>query len=145
MATTHRLKTVGLQIEGLTEFVKNLGQLDADLPKAMKVAFNKAADVVVSQAKRQVPVQSGKARNSIKAASTKNSVRIKGGGARVPYYGWLDFGGRVGKKDSIVRPFYSEGRYIWHSYYQKRDDGTFERELYEAITDVARQAGLDIN
>jgi len=134
-----------LGIEGLDEFRKNLKKIDSDLPKVLRLALNEAANVVVDEAKPRIPTLTGKARASVKAKSSQREVRIQGGGRRAPYYPWLDFGGRVGRNDSVVRPFYSEGRYIYDAYYQKRDDGTFDKVLIAALVDVARQAGIQID
>jgi hypothetical protein len=63
-----------------------------------------------------VPRRTGRAGGTIKAASTRTEARVSEGGARAPYMPWLDFGGRVGRKNSVKRPFLKEGRYIWKSF-----------------------------
>lgn len=132
-------------IKGLAEFNRNLRRLDADLPKALRVAMNQAAEVVVNAARPQVPRRSGRAAASLRVASTRTAARVKGGGARVPWYPWLDFGGRVGRNRSVKRPFYKEGRYIYDAYFRKRDSGEFTAVLTAALLEVASAAGVAVD
>lgn len=131
-----------IKIDGLQQFVRNLKKLDSDLPKALRVAFNDCADIVVQDARPRVPSRSGKAKASVKARSTQTAARVVGGSARVPYYPWLDFGGRVGKGRSVKRPFLSEGRYIYNAYYRNRD--RFAEAVEDALIEAARQAGIEV-
>jgi hypothetical protein len=87
------MATEAIKIKGLAEFNRNLRKLDSDLPKALRVALNQAADVVVDAARprRCRAAPAGPQRRSRR--STRTAARVKGGGARVPYYPWLDFGG----------------------------------------------------
>jgi hypothetical protein len=78
----------------------------------------------------------------VKAKSTRTAVRVAGGGARVPYYSWLDFGGRVGRGRSVQRPFLRQGRYIYRAYFANRD--RFGEMLEDVLVDVARQAGMEV-
>lgn len=136
--------TEPIRIEGLAEFSRNLRKLDSDLPKALRVAMNQAADLVISDARPRVPRKTGKAQASLKARSTRTAVRIQAGGPRAPWYPWLDFGGRVGRRKSVRRAFLKEGRYLYPAYFRSRDSGAFQRVLTEALLDVARQAGVEV-
>lgn len=131
-----------IKIDGLRQFSKSLKQLDADLPKALRVAFNGATEIVVTEARPKVPKVSGKAAGSIKARSTRTAARVVGGSTRVPYLPWLDFGGRVGRNRSVRRPFLKEGRYIYKAFFANRD--RFGDALQDALVDVAEQAGLEV-
>jgi hypothetical protein len=131
-----------IRVEGLKEFSRNLKKLDGDLPKALRIALNEAADIVVSGARSRIPRRTGRASASVKARSTRTASRVVGGSNRVPYYPWLDFGGRVGKGKSVRRPFLKEGRYIYASYFANSDE--FAKVLEEALLDVARQAGVEV-
>lgn len=132
-----------IRIEGLREFARDLRRLDADLPKALRIAFNDAANLIVDEARAGIPSRSGKARASVKARSTRTAARIVGGGARAPYYPWLDFGGRVGKGRSIRRPFLSDGRYIYRALYDNVNQ--FETILEKSLLQVARSAGVEVD
>ena len=65
-------------------------------------------------------------------------ARIEAGGSKVPYYPWLDFGGRVGRRKSVHRPFLKDGRYIYDAFNRHRDD--FIDVMREGLLDVARSA-----
>lgn len=135
-----------IRITGLDEFRRNLKTLDGELPKALRQAGNKAAELVVDKAKPRVPVgpaKGGHASDSIRAASTQGAARVRGGGKRFAYYPWLDFGGRVGPKRSVKRPFLKTGRYIWAAY-ANNTQAVWDR-LAEALIDVARQAGVEVD
>lgn len=135
-----------IKIDGLAEFTRNLKKINKDLPKAVRLAGNKAADIVVAQARPRVPTGPGKgghAKSSIKAKSTRTAARVSGGGKRYPYYAWLDFGGRVGPDRSVKRPFLREGRYIWKAFADNRSK--VEDVLTDALIDVARQAGVEVD
>lgn len=135
-----------IKIDGLAEFRRNLKTISGDLPKALRLAGNEAANIIVNDAQPKVPVgpgRGGHAASSIRASSTQNAARVTGGGKKYPYYPWLDFGGRVGKRKSVSRPFMKTGRYIWKSF-DDNSDRVRER-LTEALIDVARQAGVEVD
>lgn len=132
-----------IKVKGLAEFQRNLKTLDSGLPKALRMALNTAADVVVSEARVGIPTRSGRAKASVKARSTRTAARVVGGSNRVPYYPWLDFGGRVGRNKSVRRPFLKDGRYIYDAYF--RNSRKFAGVLEEQLIDVARQAGVEID
>jgi hypothetical protein len=133
-----------VKIEGLAQFSRDLKKLDSDLPKALRVALNEAADLVVDRARPGIPTRSGKAARSVRKASTRTAVRVRAGGARAPYYPWLDFGGRVGKGRSVVRPFDKHGRYLYAGYFKLKASGEFEQVLTKALLDVVESAGIEV-
>lgn len=132
-----------IKIQGLLEFRRNLRKLDKDLPKALRLANNEAAQIVVDWAQPKVPTKSGRAARSVRAKSTGTQARVEGGGKRVPYYPWLDFGGRVGPKRSVKRPFDKSGRYIFPGYQHNKDQ--VHDVLVDALINVAREAGVDVD
>lgn len=132
-----------IRIDGLAEFARNLRKLDNDLPKQLRVALNEAAATVVGYARTRVPKRSGRAARSIVARSTRTAARVQGGSRRVPYYPWLDFGGRVGPGRSVRRPFLKEGRYIYAGYQAKRAE--FAVALEQALLKAAASAGVAVD
>lgn len=131
-----------IKIDGLAEFSRNLKTLDRNLPKALRVAFNQCADIVVNQARPAVPSKSGRASGSVRAKSTQTASRVSGGGNRAPYYPWLDFGGRVGRNHSIKRPFLKDGRYIYAAFFANRTK--YKDAMEDALVQVAAQAGIEV-
>lgn len=132
-----------IKIDGLAQFTRNLKKLDTDLPKALRVAFNACADIVVQDARQRVPTRSGKAKASVKARSTPTAARVVGGSNKVRYYPWLDFGGTIKPRQTIRRPFLKEGRYIYAAYY--RNENRFGGLVEQSLLDVARQAGIEVD
>jgi hypothetical protein len=131
-----------IKISGLAEFNRNLRKLGSDLPKALRLAHNEGAQLIVDYAAPRVPRKSGRAAGSIKARSTRTESRVQGGSKRVPYYPWLDFGGKVGPKRSVHRPFIREGRYLYPALSANYD--RFAELLTEKLIEVARQAGVEV-
>jgi hypothetical protein len=132
-----------IRVEGLAEFSRNLKRLDAELPKALRIALNDVADVVVGYARPRIPRRRGRARASLRVASTRTRVRVRAGGKRAPHYPWLDFGGRVGRNRSVTRPFLREGRYLYKGYFEKRADMALVLE--RALLRVAAESGIEVD
>lgn len=130
-----------IRIEGLAKFSRALRKLDADAPKGLRLAFNEAAEVVVARVRPTIPKRTGRAARSLKAKSTRTAARVAVGGPSAPYYPWLDFGGRVGRRKRTVRPFIKEGRYLFPGLHASHDE--VQRVLEKALTGVVRSAGLE--
>lgn len=135
--------TEPIKIEGLKEFSRALRKIDSELPKALRLAHNEAGQLIVDYAKAKVPRKTGRAAGTIKAKSTRTETRVQGGSKRVPYYAWLDFGGRVGRRHSVQRPYIKQGRYIYPALGANYDE--FTQLLTEKLIEVARQAGVDVD
>lgn len=132
-----------IAVEGLSDLNRSLRRVDSEAPKALRLALNDAADIVIRKVQQGIPRRTGKAVNSIKAASTRTSVRVRIGGSRAPYYPWLDWGGKTGKGKKTVRPFIREGRYLYPTLRTERT--RFEAALTAALAGLARDAGLDVD
>jgi hypothetical protein len=132
-----------VSIEGLAEFNRGLRKLDKDAPKALRIALNSAADLLIEKTTPLIPRRTGAAAKSLKARSTRTSARVGVGGRRAPYYPWLDFGGKTGRNKSVDRPFRKEGRYLFPTLVRIRPE--IERQLGQALTAVAVDAGLDVD
>lgn len=131
-----------IKVKGLREFQAALKAMDGESQKQLRVALNKASDLVVAGASRRVPRRSGKAAASIRASSSQREARVMGGSKKVPYYGWLDFGGRVGKQHATKRPYVSGGRYMYPAYVAAQTE--ILAALEAALADLARNAGLEV-
>lgn len=132
-----------IKIDGLNEFVRNLRKLDAELPKQLRVGFNVAAQLVVDYARPRVPHRSGRAAGSIRARSTRTTVRVSEGGNRAPYMPWLDFGGKVGRRKSVHRPFIKEGRFLYAGLVNERE--RIHGAVVDALLTAARNAGVEVD
>jgi hypothetical protein len=131
-----------VKIDGLSQFVRDIKRLDSNVPKALRLAFNDAAQLVVDHARSGMPRRTGAAAKSLKVRSTQKAVRIAAGGKGAEYYPWLDFGGRTGRNKSVKRPFISDGRYLYPALAATRPQ--FEAAVAKALTDAAQSAGLEV-
>lgn len=132
-----------IAVSGLRELSRSLKKVDDSAAKQLRVVFNDAAELVIATARPGIPRRTGKAAGSLKTRSTRTAVRVTFGGPRAPYYPWLDFGGRTGRRKSVVRDFIKEGRYVYPAYHARYDD--IIRSMQEGIERVARDAGLDVS
>lgn len=135
-----------IRISGLREFHRELKGISREAPKGLRLAGNTAAGLVVSGAKPRVPVgpaKGGHALTSVRASSTRTAARVSGGSKRYPYYAWLDFGGSVGRNNSVHRPFIKRGRYIWPAFVDEKPQ--IERTLHQELIAVARRAGVRVS
>jgi hypothetical protein len=131
-----------ITINGLRELQAALRQAESATPTMLRVALNDVATVVLDYAQPQVPVESGRARRSMKVRSSQREARIAAGGKKAPWYPWLDFGGTVGVGGSVKRPYFKEGRYIYPTL-RKRHEQIIEVAA-EALAGLVRDAGLEV-
>jgi hypothetical protein len=132
-----------IKIKGLVEFQRALKEIEDGAQKQLRVVFNAVAETVAGGARRRVPSKTGKARGSVKVASSQREAIVKAGGARVSYYPWLDFGGRVGIHKSVSRPFVQTGRYLYPSYDASR--AGIGQAVEEGLVDLVRSSGLEVD
>ncbi|WP_157621581.1 HK97 gp10 family phage protein [Saccharothrix sp. NRRL B-16348] len=136
------LREGAIKVTGLKQLSRSLRSLDKDAPKALRLAGNKAALIIVNEAKPKIPVgpaAGGHASTSIKAASTRTAARVSAGGKKFPYYAWLDFGGKVGRKKATIRKFHKSGRYIWKAYEDQRS------HVAQTLSDELKKAAAPLN
>ena len=131
-----------INVSGIRDFQRQLRQMDADLPKKIRTTLNGSAELVVERTRPRVARRSGAAAASLKVRSSQREARVAAGGRRAPYYPWLDFGGRVGPGDSVQRPFLTEGRYVYPTVKDSRDE--IQKIMSTGLAALARDAGLEI-
>ena len=112
------MPTPGVYVTNLREVRAVLRKIHPDLVPVLRDELKTAASTtVVPRAQANVPKRSGAAAGSIRATSGGNTIYINAGRAKVPYYGWLDFGGFLtptGRRfNTQYRPIYPRGRYIY--------------------------------
>lgn len=134
-----------IDVTGLKELRKNLKKLDdgGAMVKELKSVLKQASLIVVNQARPEVPLgppEGGHARSSVKAGATATGARVTGGGAKYPYYPWLDFGGMGGRGKKNKREFLKRGRFIWKAVWDKKQE--IHDTLQEGIERVVRESGL---
>lgn len=129
---------------GIKEFQKALREMNADLPKTLRLIFNEAGALIVDYAQSHMPSDTGRARASVKARSTQRTGQISIGGNRAPYVPWLDFGGEGRRRGRpAARPFIKEGRYVYRGLRVHNEDIT--ALMAKGLTELAQAAGLDVS
>lgn len=113
-------------MEGLRELRKALKAADGLIPRELSKELKELAGEVATEARSRlegdVAHSTGRAAGSIRAVVLGGGAAVRAGGARVPYFGWLDFGGTIrhhGSKHQhthshlIQREVVREGRYVY--------------------------------
>jgi hypothetical protein len=131
-----------ITIAGIKEFQRALRDMDAELPKQLRLVFNEATGLVVDWAVPRIPRKTGRAAGSVKARSSQREARVAIGGRKAPYMPWLDFGGE-GKRPGRPgpRPFIHKGRYLYAGLDARRDEVT--KVMADGLTALAHGAGLE--
>jgi hypothetical protein len=91
-----------ITVNGLAELQRDLQRVEnLDRIDDVRDALRRGADVAAREAKQRANTFSFAASDSIRSLARtgtggrgRMSASIKGGGARVPWYGWADFGSR---------------------------------------------------
>ena len=81
-----------VQIEGLNKLLKGLEELDDLAKDDLKSLGLRAAEPVLVAARQTVPVRTGALSSSIRAVRSARGVKVRAGGARVPYAKAIHFG-----------------------------------------------------
>lgn len=90
------MSTVVVRVEGLDELRRALRAAGRDLPRELKAILNEAGGLIATATRLRVPVRSGRLAASIRPRSTQREGRVQmGTPARVPYAGWIEFGGTI--------------------------------------------------
>lgn len=130
-----------IEVRGIRELNKALKQVDAELPKELRLGFKRISEMVVSSAQGKVPVISGAARSSIKPRAAQKGAGIAFGGTKAPYFPWLNFGGNVGRRKSVHRDRITPDRYIYTSINEMGPQ--IEQEIDLLLKEVIQDAGFD--
>ncbi len=132
------LDPVKLYVSGIRELRSALKRLEPELLPELREDLKAAAEVIAVDARRRAPqpgkvtyisrqrgrtprtrvrIRTGAARDSIRVVASGNAVLLAGGYKKTPYYGWLDFGGKLRasgrRRNTQLRPIIRRGRYIY--------------------------------
>lgn len=134
-------RSVKVEVRGLRELGSAFNKLDREAAAELKHELTGAAQEVVGLVQSRVEKLTGAAAGSVKAKGSTRGASIAFGGTAAPHYPWLDFGGKVGRGDSIERPFIQGGRYVYPAI-AERSDATNEA-IDGAVKRAAQRAGFD--
>ncbi len=125
--------------DGLGAWNARLKHLETIMPDVAYDVAERTAVIVAGKARTFTPLgpaANGHARNTIDSRGST----VSGGDRTHPYFGWLDFGGAVGRRNSIKRPFLKGGRIIFAAY--RADRPFVEERMEDAVERAVRRAGL---
>lgn len=139
---------LSLEVSGLKELRSALKQLDDGSLKRLRDSLKVAGDIIASDARRRAAGFSKRAAATIRTTAGGNRVYIQGGKAKLPWYGWADFGTRspVSGRPRSVGPWAGSGagpgrgRFIYPAIDDKFD--ALVAKVAEAIGDSIDQAGF---
>lgn len=137
-----------VRVEGLRETQRALRKMGNGIDSGFKTEAKAIAEGVARVARARVPVNTGRARDSIKAGAQMKGAYVQGGKKAVPYYGWLDFGSRTPRKGRprSVGPWRGsgkgprDGRFIYPALAEKRHE--VEDRTIKLVKRSRKQAGL---
>ncbi len=124
------MMNAGISVDGLAAFRRDLKKIDPELTKELRRDLLVIGQKIAVQAALRVPRDSGAAAGSIRAGVSGNNAYVAGGKKNVPYYGWLDFGGRnaVSGRPRSVGPWKGSGggpqrgRFLYPTIDNSRDE-----------------------
>jgi hypothetical protein len=113
-------------IVGVKALSKDINKLTDDvrgpLFKAIQAAGKAAADPVAAATRSALPTSdrpnvpgAGQLAASVRTSGTRTGAAVRMGTKRVPWAGWVEFGGTRHKPFQSSRPFVKDGRYMFPS------------------------------
>lgn len=132
----------GLKVTGLGDLQKAVATLGPAGERELYAVMGSASKLIVAAARPLVPERTGRARGSLKVVPSNKKIAIQAGGDVAPYFGWLDFGGRVGRKKHTWRTRTDGGRYVYPTYHRHVDD--IDKLMQAAIKRITAAAGLEM-
>jgi hypothetical protein len=126
-----------LQVSGAEEAAAALATLAGDYPRIGALACDQAMQLVITWVKPKVPRRTGRTVASLSTRVSATSATIT---AAAPQFGWLDYGGAVGRKLATIRQYRPGGRYLQPGVAAREEAITAAMEALQ--TDAARSAGL---
>ena len=108
---------VDVEVSGIPELLGHLAALQRTEHDALDTVIGDAADATADRARTRMPLgpaAGGHLRGSVEVDRAEGlAATVHHGGARYPYAGWLEFGGHVGRRHAVHRPWIPRGRYLY--------------------------------
>lgn len=130
-----------VRARGLDEVRRAFKRAEELTPDLAQEVSKEAAELALSWARGEIPQRTGNAASTLKVIRLGRQFGLQGGDATTaPYYPWLDFGGRVGRRHSVVRQYLDSGRYIYPGFVNTL--GQAENVMERALSKMIYRAGL---
>jgi hypothetical protein len=144
MASSKRIKTGTIQVEGLAELSRALKKVEGATPGALRETNKKVADTVADKARGLASGLGGvaaKVAPSLRAVAGAKSAGVAGGGSSYPMFGGAEFGSYRYRQFQPYRGSGSDAGYFL--YPAIRDEApNIEDEYREALGELIRKADL---
>ena len=139
-----------VQVRNLREITSAIKQANDGVPGNLRTYLLPVAEQVARAVAARVPHDTGAAAASVTARATQRGAGVSFGGARAPYFPWLDFGGSVGRghvprkagSGSVKRAMPLGGRYVYPTIDEQRD--VIEEGVMHAVLKSALDARLEV-
>jgi hypothetical protein len=136
---------IRVDVDGIPHVEAMLTALGEAAERELNESCSDSAEQVASRTRGLIPlgpVPGGHARMSVEVENRPGAgAAVTEGGARFPYVGWLDFGGRVGRHHSVHRAWIKGGRYLFRAYASVRPG--VEPGMHENLRQACRETGWD--
>lgn len=129
-----------IRMRGLPEFNRALMRASELTTEARQEVSKEASQLAVAWAHGRIPKRTGRAARSVRVVRFGAVYGVQGGDEKTRYYPWLDFGGRTGKRKSVVRQYIDGGRYIYPGIAATAAQA--QNVLEKAVADVISRSGL---
>lgn len=139
-----------VQVRNLREITAAMKAANDGVPGRLKEYLLPVAQDVARVAAARVPRDTGAAAGTVTARATQRGAGVSFGGAKAPYFPWLDFGGSTGRghvprkagSGSVKRAMPLGGRYVYPAIEDSRD--RIERGAMDAVLKAALDARLGV-
>jgi hypothetical protein len=132
-------------IVGMAALRRDLKRLTDDVTSPLyaeiKAAGKAAVEPVATAVRSRVPYESGRLAGSVRTSGTRTGGAVRMGSKRVPYAGWVDFGGE--RPDGSSRDYLPGGRYLFPAAEQLAGDAA--ARYGDAIGRVLARSGIWTN
>lgn len=127
-----------IRVWGVREWRARLERLDSELGDVARDVAKESAQNVGRRARALTPIGPGP--RHVRSTINVRDAVVRGGDRAHPYFGWLDFGGRVGINRSVSRPYMRSGRIMFVAYRAERP--FVQIRMNRALRAAIRKAGL---
>ena len=132
-----------VEIDGLERVDVLLGALAEACDRQLDDSINDTADTVAGRTRALMPAgptEHGHLRDSVGIERTAGlRATVTHGGPRYPYGPWLEFGGNVGRHNSVHRTWIRGGRYLFRALSSAKPE--IEPRMHEGMRQACRETG----
>jgi hypothetical protein len=122
---------VSVKVRGVDELEAALPRFGDQVLEGAAAAGRMAAEHTADLTRVRVPRRSGRLAASVFVSARKGKRQRAGIGRRIPYEGWIEFGGTRG------RPYIPGGRYLWPA--ASSEEGLYARQSEAETTKTIRR------